>query len=112
LNKLIEPSSKTEEASLPKEGNQLSAVSYKPKSFQSGTYDSNSGNGESGRKRPATGNPSRPATKDQRPATNDQQPKTNDQRPKTTDQRPPANSPRKIEIIKKDDPRYRKKGDY
>jgi 23S rRNA pseudouridine2604 synthase len=126
LNKLIEPSSKTEEASLPKEGNQLSAVSYKPKSFQSGTYDSNSGNGESGRKRPATGNSSRPATKDQRPATNDQRPKTNNQRPttndqrpptnnqrpKTNNQRPPTNSPRKIEIIKKDDPRYRKKGDY
>lgn len=115
LNQLIAPSSKTEEASFL--GEEAKVSKSKVEDNQTKTERKHEGH-----PKPA-GNLQRPTSKDQRRSTNDQRPKTidhrptsNDQRPKTKDQRPTtSNQPptsRKIEIIKKDDPRFRKKGDY
>jgi 23S rRNA pseudouridine2604 synthase len=81
LNKLIEPSSKTEEASLPREKVQSSGFREKEE---------------------------KPVTRSRNPI----EPKfrSNEKRPGANNQ-PPITG-RKIEIIKKDDPRFKKKGDY
>ena len=87
LNQLIEPSSKTEEASLPKEQRetrgkrQEQRTPFKPR--------------ESSEENPAGRIIIRPKNSDGQPSN----PSTN-------------TSGRKIEFIKKDDPNYKKKGDY
>jgi 23S rRNA pseudouridine2604 synthase len=83
LNKLIEPSSKTEEASLPKE--KIQGTGFREQ-----------------RER-------KPESKGQN---TDERLHPNERRPATNNQPPATNSQRKIEIIKKDDPRFRKKGNY
>ena len=87
LNQLIEPSSKTEEASLPKEQweararRQEQRTAFKPR--------------ESREEKPSGRTIIRPKNNDEQPSN------------------PAANtSGRKIEFIKKDDPNYKKKGDY
>lgn len=87
LNKLIEPSSKTEEASLPKvqgSGFRTQERKHPEASKQNPSEGKFRGDG----KGPAT-NHQKPAAKNQPPATG-----------------------RKIEIIRKDDPRFRNKGEY
>ncbi|CAM3371891.1 Pseudouridine synthase [Flavobacterium longum] len=93
LNQLIAPSSKTEEASFL--GEEVQGATTKIQKYR-GTAEGKPDRSSKPERHPRpTENHQRPTTKDQRPATNDQRPTT-----------------RKIEIIKKDDPRFRKKGDY
>lgn len=91
LNQLIAPSSKTEEASLPK--------AAAPKNTERETPNRTIA-------RKPTLRPERPV--DNKPNRDENRTASRDERPK-----PPQNpAGRKIEVIKKDDPRFRKKGDY
>ena len=90
LNELIEPSSKTEEASLPKTENRKEARSKKP---------------DSGRE---VKNNLQEPTPARKPIIIKREPKTEDQ----PEEAPKPTSRWKVDFIKKDDPNYRKKGDY
>lgn len=90
LNQLIEPSSKTEEASLPKERIE---PRVKSQEFRPSRQDTR-----------ATFKPRE--TRHERPAGRIII------KPKSDEQQPDSISGRKTEFIKKDDPRYKKKGDY
>lgn len=109
LNKLIEPSSKTEEASLPKAETRAQHRERRTQRPEGRTRDAED------RMAKADGRTQNAENKKQnieRP--NGKRPVPGNRRPATSDQRPATGNPptKKIEIIKKDDPRFRKKGDY
>ena len=99
LNQLIEPSSKTEEASLPKVARNLERPTAKAEFPEKDAEK--------------TGKPEKKSFKTEKPLRKEPQGERSKPEKERRDFGPKQQpATRKIEIIKKDDPRYRKKGDY
>lgn len=105
LNQLIEPSSKTEEASLPKM--KIEARSKKQEPREQRIEKSRSRSQETRATRPNAG-----FTPQSRIILGKSARSESENKNDSTSQSSETNSGRKVQFIKKDDPNYRKKGDY
>ena len=105
LNQLIEPSSKTEEASLPKERIETRVRSQEPREQR--IQQSRSRSQETRATRP-----NQDATPQSRIILGKSARTESENKKESTSKPSETSSGRKVEFIKKDDPNYKKKGDY